>query len=135
MPLLDCGLSKEQIRAASRGWGLPTWDKPAADCLSSRIAYGIEVTPDKSFFDGRRRSKNEAELAGIRRAQRAAEAGIAAGLELLRRAEARNGGLAVDGEPLTCELVKQHVERTFGDHGATAFVWSVFSLAHRTKAA
>ena len=37
--------TKEQIRAASREWGLPTWDKPAAACLSSRVAYGIEVSP------------------------------------------------------------------------------------------
>jgi Xaa-Pro aminopeptidase len=83
-------------------------------------ANGIELTPDKTFFDGRRRSKNDAELAGIRRAQRAAEAGMAAGVELLRRAEARNGGLTVHGEPLTCELIKQHIERAFGEHGAMA---------------
>ncbi|WP_127479729.1 haloacid dehalogenase-like hydrolase [Nocardioides pantholopis] len=44
-PLLDAGLTKEQVRAASRRWGLPTWDKPAAACLSSRIAYGVQVTP------------------------------------------------------------------------------------------
>ncbi len=44
-PLLDAGLTKAQVREASRRWGLPTWDKPAAACLSSRIAYGIEVTP------------------------------------------------------------------------------------------
>jgi uncharacterized protein len=44
-PLLDAGLTKRQIRAASREWGLPTWDKPAAACLSSRIAYGIAITP------------------------------------------------------------------------------------------
>ena len=44
-PLLDAGLTKEQVREASRRWGLPTWDKPAAACLSSRVAYGIEVTP------------------------------------------------------------------------------------------
>jgi uncharacterized protein len=44
-PLRDAGLTKEQIREASRAWGLPTWDKPAAACLSSRIAYGIEVSP------------------------------------------------------------------------------------------
>lgn len=44
-PLLDAGLTKEQIRAVSLDWGLPTWDKPAAACLSSRIAYGIEITP------------------------------------------------------------------------------------------
>ena len=44
-PLRDAGLTKQQIREASRGWGLPTWDKPAAACLSSRVAYGIEVSP------------------------------------------------------------------------------------------
>ena len=46
-PLLDAGLTKAQVRAASRLWELPTWDKPAAACLSSRIAYGIEVTPHR----------------------------------------------------------------------------------------
>ena len=46
-PLLDAGLTKHEIRAASRDWGLATWDKPAAACLSSRIAYGIEVTPSR----------------------------------------------------------------------------------------
>jgi uncharacterized protein len=44
-PLRDAGLTKDQVRAASRAWGLATWDKPAAACLSSRIAYGIEITP------------------------------------------------------------------------------------------
>lgn len=44
-PLADAGLTKEQVRALSKRWGLPTWDKPAAACLSSRIAYGLEVTP------------------------------------------------------------------------------------------
>ncbi len=44
-PLLDAGLTKREIRQASREWGLATWDKPAAACLSSRIAYGIEVSP------------------------------------------------------------------------------------------
>jgi len=44
-PLLDAGLTKEQIREVSRRWDLPTWDKPAAACLSSRVAYGVEVTP------------------------------------------------------------------------------------------
>ncbi|MGH3510458.1 MAG: HAD family hydrolase [Nocardioidaceae bacterium] len=46
-PLRDAGLTKTQIRAASRRWGLSTWDKPAAACLSSRIAYGIEVSPHR----------------------------------------------------------------------------------------
>jgi len=44
-PLRDAGLTKAQIREASHRWDLPTWDKPAAACLSSRVAYGVEVTP------------------------------------------------------------------------------------------
>jgi uncharacterized protein len=46
-PLLDAGLTKEQVREASRRWGLPTWDKPAAACLSSRVAYGIPITAER----------------------------------------------------------------------------------------
>jgi uncharacterized protein len=46
-PLRDAGLTKAQIREASHRWGLPTWDKPAAACLSSRVAYGVEVTPHR----------------------------------------------------------------------------------------
>ena len=46
-PLLDAGLTKAQIRAASRRWGLVTADKPALACLASRIAYGIAVTPSR----------------------------------------------------------------------------------------
>lgn len=44
-PLLDAGLTKAVVRRVSRAWGLSTWDKPAAACLSSRIAFGIEVSP------------------------------------------------------------------------------------------
>ena len=44
-PLLDAGLTKAQVREASRRWGLVTADKPAMACLASRIAYGIQVTP------------------------------------------------------------------------------------------
>jgi pyridinium-3,5-biscarboxylic acid mononucleotide sulfurtransferase len=44
-PLRDAGFSKAEVRTASRHWGLVTWDKPAAACLSSRIAYGIGITP------------------------------------------------------------------------------------------
>ena len=46
-PLLDAGLTKAQVREASRRWGLVTADKPAMACLSSRIAYGVEVTPTR----------------------------------------------------------------------------------------
>src|SRR4029077_15355755 len=46
-PLIEAGLTKEDVRALARHWGLPVWDKPASPCLSSRIAYGLEVTPDR----------------------------------------------------------------------------------------
>lgn len=46
-PLLDVGLTKPQVRQASRDWGLSTWDKPAAACLASRIAYGVPVTANR----------------------------------------------------------------------------------------
>lgn len=44
-PLADAGLTKADVRRLSRDRGLPTWDKPAAACLASRVVYGIEVTP------------------------------------------------------------------------------------------
>jgi uncharacterized protein len=46
-PLVECGFGKEAVRALAAEWGLPIWDKPAAPCLSSRIAYGEEVTPER----------------------------------------------------------------------------------------
>ncbi|HYX75986.1 MAG TPA: hypothetical protein VE757_02310, partial [Gaiellaceae bacterium] len=64
-------------------------------------ANGIEVQADPRLFVQRRRVKTEPELAGIRRAQRAAEAGMDAARDLFRRAEPANGGLRLEGEPLT----------------------------------
>ena len=46
-PLQECGLGKTEVRALARAWGLPTWDKPATPCLSSRVAYGEPVTPER----------------------------------------------------------------------------------------
>lgn len=43
-PLVEAGLTKAEIRELSRAAGLPTWDRPAAACLSSRIPYGTPVT-------------------------------------------------------------------------------------------
>jgi uncharacterized protein len=63
-PLHDAGFTKAQVRAASRAWDLPTWDKPAAACLSSRVAFGIEVSPFR--------------LARVERAEAAARAALAA---------------------------------------------------------
>jgi uncharacterized protein len=46
-PLVDVGMSKREVRELSRRAGLPTWDKPASPCLSSRIAYGTPVTIER----------------------------------------------------------------------------------------
>jgi Xaa-Pro aminopeptidase len=114
--LVRSGLEYAQIRAeiavrAVKALGItsavvpetfPLW---LADQLR---AEGVELTVDGDFFDDRRRVKSEAELAGIRKAQRAAEAGMDAARELLRR-----------GAPLTVEEVKAAMSRVFSDHGTT----------------
>jgi uncharacterized protein len=46
-PLLECGFTKDDVRALAAVWNLPVWDKPASPCLSSRVAYGEEVTPQR----------------------------------------------------------------------------------------
>src|SRR5947208_3299105 len=90
--------------------------------LADRLrAKGVELTPDGEYFGDRRRVKSEAQLAGIRRAQRAAEAGMDAARELLRQAQ-RDGGdaLTLDGEPLTVERVKAAIGEAFVHNGANA---------------
>ncbi len=46
-PLIEVGISKPEVRELSRRAGLPTWDRPASPCLSSRIAYGTPVTIER----------------------------------------------------------------------------------------
>jgi Xaa-Pro aminopeptidase len=127
--LVASGLSYPEVRQevvlrAVKGLGVtsalvpetfPLW-------LADRLrAEGVELTVDRDYFNERRRVKKEAELAGIRRAQRAAEAGMDAARDLLRRATDRNGGgLEVDGEPLTVERVKAAMSAAFAANGTTA---------------
>ena len=49
-PLQECGFTKSDVRELAIAWGLPTWDKPATPCLSSRIAYGEEATPERNWM-------------------------------------------------------------------------------------
>ena len=87
-------LDRELYFGACRQLGLEAAVTPAgfplghADHLREN---GIELTADQRFFDERRRVKNEHELAGIRRACRAVEAGVAVGVEMLRSASRSNG--------------------------------------------
>lgn len=46
-PLAECGFTKADVRELARHWDLPVWDKPASPCLSSRVAYGEAVTPER----------------------------------------------------------------------------------------
>jgi uncharacterized protein len=46
-PLIEAGLTKADVRQLAAHWDLPVWDKPATPCLSSRIAYGLAVTPER----------------------------------------------------------------------------------------
>jgi pyridinium-3,5-biscarboxylic acid mononucleotide sulfurtransferase len=51
-PLAECELTKAEIRSLAVDWELPIWDKPATPCLSSRIAYGETVTPQRLAMIG-----------------------------------------------------------------------------------
>ena len=92
--LYSQGLSREEIELevilrAARRFGIEKAKVPATfplEVADHLRANGIEVTADREHFVQRRRVKSEAELAGIRRAQRAAEAGMTAARELLRAA-------------------------------------------------
>jgi len=84
--------------------------------LADRLrAQGVEITPDRETFVQRRRVKSDAEVEGIRRAQRGAEAGMETARDLFRRAEEEDGTLLLDGEPLTCERVKMAIQQTLTD--------------------
>ncbi len=85
--------------------------------LADRMrAAGIELAADHRSFEQRRRAKTEPELAGIRRAQRAAEAAMAAAAALLHRAEPADGALDVDGEALTSERLKEAIHDALSSH-------------------
>src|SRR5438067_7343417 len=102
------------LKRASVPDNFPVW-------LADRLrAAGVELEVDQELFADRRRAKAEARLAGMRRAQRAAEAAMDACRELLRRAEIRGDELLLDGEQLTVERVKADMSVVFAAHDTTA---------------
>ena len=60
-PLQEAGFTKADVRALAKEWNLPTWDKPASPCLSSRLVPGLAVTPERT----RRVEEAEAYLHGL----------------------------------------------------------------------
>jgi Xaa-Pro aminopeptidase len=83
-------------------------------------ADGITLTVDERTFSIRRRAKRGPEMAGILRAQRSAEAGMAGAARLLRRAEPVDGTLHVDGRVLLAEDVREALRASCAEHGAPA---------------
>ena len=126
--LIESGLSREEIvwkhinLNACRELGITDALVPrsfpvlTADHLREN---GITLEPDHKFFADRRRVKNEAEMAGIRKSQKAAEAAMGAARDLIFRAEPANGGVKVDGETLTSERLKAEIRRVFSEHGVS----------------
>ncbi|WP_445150597.1 M24 family metallopeptidase [Baekduia sp. Peel2402] len=83
-------------------------------------ADGVLLTPDHETFALRRRAKSATELAGIRRAQKAAEAGMAAAAALLRAAVPEGDRIVIDGEPVTAEQVRDAIRTACAAAGAPA---------------
>jgi Xaa-Pro aminopeptidase len=101
------------VKRASVPENFPVW-------LADRLrADGVELDVDQELFDERRRAKTESQLAGMRRAQRAAEAAMDVCRDLLRRAEIQGDELLLDGEQLTVERVKADMNRAFAAHDTT----------------
>jgi Xaa-Pro aminopeptidase len=139
--LLESGMPRDQMmlemisRAMARV-GLkdavvdPDFPLAVADRLR---ADGVTLTPDHDTFALRRRAKSDTELAGIRRAQRAAEAGMAAAAAVLRAAVPEGDKIVIDGEPVTAERVRDALREACAEHGApvpsdviVASVWQGF---------
>jgi Xaa-Pro aminopeptidase len=126
----------EVMSRACRSLGLARATVPAEFPLelADRLrADGIELSVDRRLFDARRRVKTDAELAGIRRAQAAAEAGMRAAADLLRRAEPNGNRVLVGGEPLTCERVKDAIRDAVERAGARS--GENFIVAHGAQTA
>ncbi|MGD0015043.1 MAG: ATP-dependent sacrificial sulfur transferase LarE [Bryobacteraceae bacterium] len=96
-PLLDAGLRKAEIRELSRLAGLPTWDRPAAACLSSRVPYGTPVTVET-----------------VRTIERGEEALKALGFRQFR--------VRFHGELVRIEIAREEMERALTPEMAAKFV-------------
>jgi Xaa-Pro aminopeptidase len=94
-------------------------------------ADGIELRPDAEVFARRRRVKHDWELDGIRSAQRAAEAAMAAAAAVLRSAEVDGDSLVVDGQPLLAERVRAAAREACGALGAPAPPGVIVASVHQ----
>jgi Xaa-Pro aminopeptidase len=125
--LIEAGLPREQIDRelavrAVRQLGITRASVPPEFpvALADRLrAEQIDVTVDEELFEGRRRSKSEAEMAGIRRATEAALGGMARAAEMLRQAQIVDGELRREGRTLTAEELRGAIRETCARAGAS----------------
>ncbi|HZD86924.1 MAG TPA: M24 family metallopeptidase [Gaiellaceae bacterium] len=126
--LVEAGLERREILGrlcvrAVRSLELTRASVPAnfPVSMADRLrAEGVQLDVDQDLFADRRRAKTETQIAGLRRAQRAAEAAMDACRELLRGAERRGDDLHLDGEQLTVERVKAAMNAVFAAHDTSA---------------
>jgi Xaa-Pro aminopeptidase len=126
--LIADGASRDEAELETVVRAVRQWDVEEAvvpDDLPVAVAdrlrdAGVRIVVDGQAVDARRRVKTPAQLEGIRRAQRAAEAGMAAGEALIRGAERAGGRLHHDGEPLTAEAVRAAIREACAAAGAPA---------------
>jgi Xaa-Pro aminopeptidase len=140
--MLDQGLTREEVYIriainACKAFGVTEAAVPATFpvAFADRLrGEGVTLLPEYDLFYGRRRVKSDVELAGMRRAQRAAEAGMDAARDLLRRASTNGGGpgLVVDGAALTSERIKASIAVAFTERGMT---FDEFIVSHGAQSA
>jgi Xaa-Pro aminopeptidase len=126
--LLETGMCSDELEvelvsraAAAIGLKEATADPEMPVAIADRLrADGVALHPDHKAIAARRRSKTDAELGGIRRAQAAAEAGMAAAAGLLRAAARDGDRLIHGGEVLTAETVRAALRDACQAHGAPA---------------
>jgi Xaa-Pro aminopeptidase len=126
--LIDGELSRDAVTlelasraAAAMGVREVIVDPDFPVAIADRLrADGIELTPSAEAVAGRRRSKTPAELAGVRRAQRAAEAGMAAAAATIAAAEPDGESLRAGDGPLTAEAVRTAIRDACAAAGAPA---------------
>jgi uncharacterized protein len=109
-PLDAAGMTKADVREAARGLGLRVWDKPAAACLSSRIAYGIPVTIDR-----------------LRRVEAAEIAVRAAGFVQVRVRD-RGGAATIEVEPREVARLQEAPLRTRLEASLVALGYSAVTI-------
>jgi Xaa-Pro aminopeptidase len=138
--LIASGIDREEmykplVLNAVRALGVELATVPATfplELADHLRAEGVQLTPERELFSRRRRVKSEAELAGMRRAQRACEAALDGARELLRAARQNESGLEVDGKPLTSEWLKRRIGEVFTEHDMLA---DEFIVAHGAQSA